>query len=164
MLVQCQNALYGTMVEGLIYYGKFTNSFTDVGFKINLYKVCVANNMIDGQQMTICYHVDNFKFSHCRRKLNDQMFKRLRQEDERIFEDGSGKMTVCRVKVHKYLGMTLDNTLHGQVQITMIDFLDKFLVAFYKAELRGALKKQVQQHRIYLRCTKIYRSSNKLRL
>ena len=164
MLVQCQNALYGTMVESLLYYAKFTNSFTDVGFKINLYNVCVANKMIDGQQMIICYHVNNFKLSHCRKKFNDQMIKRFRQEDERIFEDGSGKMTVSRVKVHKYLGMTLDYTFCGQVQITIIDFLDKFLIAFYKAELSGASQRQVQNHIIYLRCTKISRSSHKLRL
>ena len=31
-LVQCHNALYGTLVARIIYYGKFTNIFTDVGF------------------------------------------------------------------------------------------------------------------------------------
>ena len=34
-------------------------------------------------------------------------------------------MTLSRGKVHKYLGMTLDYTVCGQVQITMVDFLDK---------------------------------------
>ena len=33
--------------------------------------------------------------------------------------------------------MNLDYTVRGQVQITMIDFLDKFLIAFDKAEPRG---------------------------
>ena len=46
-------------------------------------------------------------------------------------------MTVSRGKVHKYLGMTLDYTLCGQVQITMIDFLDEVLIAFDKAEPKG---------------------------
>jgi hypothetical protein len=35
LLVQCQNALYGTMVASLLYYCKFTKSPTSVGFKIN---------------------------------------------------------------------------------------------------------------------------------
>ena len=65
------------------------------------------------------------------------MIKWLRQEYEIIFEDGSGKMTVSRCKDHKYLGMTLDYTVCGQVQITMIDFLDKFLIAFEEAEPKG---------------------------
>ena len=46
-------------------------------------------------------------------------------------------MAVSRGKFQKYLGMTLDYTICGQVQITMIDFLDKVLTAFYKAEPKG---------------------------
>ena len=46
-------------------------------------------------------------------------------------------MAVSRGKVHKCLGMTLDYTVRGQVQITMIDFLDKVLKAFDKAEPKG---------------------------
>ena len=46
-------------------------------------------------------------------------------------------MTVIRSKIHKYLGMTLDYTVRGQVHITVVDFLDKVLIAFYKAEPKG---------------------------
>ena len=46
-------------------------------------------------------------------------------------------MTASRGKVRKYLGMTLDYNVCGQVQITMIDFLDKVLIAFDKAEPKG---------------------------
>ena len=88
LLVQFQNALYGTMVASLLYYCKFTKSLTDVGFKINPYDPCVANKMINGQQMTICDHVDDCKLIHCRRKVNDRTIKWLRQEYESIFEDG----------------------------------------------------------------------------
>ena len=125
------------MVASLLYYRKFTKSLTDIGFKINLYNPCVANKIIDGQQMTICYHVDDCKFSHRRSKFNNRIIKWLRQEYESIFEDRSGNMAVSRGKVHKYLGMTLDYTVRGQVQITMIDFLDEVLVAFDKAEPKG---------------------------
>ena len=50
-------------------------------------------------------------------------------------------MTVIRGKVQKYLGMTLDYNVRGQLQITMIDFLEKVLTAFDKAELKGVSKK-----------------------
>jgi hypothetical protein len=63
LLVQCQNALYGTMVASLLYYRKFTKSLTSVGFKINPYDPCVANKIVDGTQMTICFHVDDCKLS-----------------------------------------------------------------------------------------------------
>ena len=32
LLVQCQNAIYGTMVASLLYYRKFTKSLTSMGF------------------------------------------------------------------------------------------------------------------------------------
>ena len=67
------------MVASLLYYCKFTKILTDVGFNINPYNLCVANKMIDGQQMPICYHVDDCKLSHCRSKVNDQMIKWLIQ-------------------------------------------------------------------------------------
>ena len=71
LLLQCHNALYCMMAESLLYSCKFTKSLIDVGFNINPYDPCVANKMINGQQMTICYHVDNCKLSHHRIKVND---------------------------------------------------------------------------------------------
>jgi hypothetical protein len=53
LLVQYQNALYGTMVASLLYYRKFVKSLTDIGFVINPYDPCVANKMIEGDHMTI---------------------------------------------------------------------------------------------------------------
>ena len=54
LLMQCQNALYRTMVASLLYYRKFTKSLTDIDFRINPYDPCVANKIIERNQMTIC--------------------------------------------------------------------------------------------------------------
>jgi hypothetical protein len=65
LLVQFQNALYGTMVASLLYYRKFASkSFTDIDFTINPYDPSVANKIILRNQMTICWHVDDLKASH----------------------------------------------------------------------------------------------------
>ena len=133
LIVQCQNALYGTMVASLLYYRKFVKSLTDIGFELNPYDPCVANKMIKGSQMTICFHVDDCKLSHLKRKVVDKIIKYLRKEYESIFEDGSGKMKVSRGKVHSYLGMTLDFTKKGEVKISMFDFVEEILTAFAKA-------------------------------
>jgi hypothetical protein len=61
----------------------------------------------------------------------------LRQEHESIFEDGSGKMTFSRGRVHKYLGMTLDYTVRRRVNISMFDYIDEIINAFDKAEPKG---------------------------
>jgi hypothetical protein len=137
LLVQFQNALYGTMVASLLYYRKFVTSLTDVGFIINPYDPCVANKIIEGKQMTIFFHVDNCKLSNRKKKVMDTMIEYPREEYERIFEDGTEEMMVSRGKIQKYLGMILDYTVCGQVKITMFDYVDEILTAFDKAEPKG---------------------------
>jgi hypothetical protein len=78
--VQCQNALYKTMVASLLYYRKFAKSLTDIQFTINPYDPCVANKILDGKQMTICWHVDDLKASHVKTNVMDLMIKYLPQE------------------------------------------------------------------------------------
>ncbi len=64
LLVQCLNALYGTMVASLLYYKKFVKSLRSKGFKLNPYDPCIANKQVDGEQLTVCFHVDDCKISH----------------------------------------------------------------------------------------------------
>ena len=134
LIVQCQNALYGTMIASLLYYHKFVKSLTDIGFELNPYDPCVANKMIEGHQMTICFHIDDCKLSHKKSQCNDKMIKYLRKKYESVFEDGSGKMKVSHGKVHTYLGMTLDYSTKGQVKISMFDYIDEIITAFEKAD------------------------------
>jgi hypothetical protein len=164
LLVQCQNAIYGAMVASLLYYRKFVKSLTDIDFFINPYDPCVANKTIEGEQMTICFHVDDCKLSHRKTKVMDRMIEHLRQEYERIFEDGSGAMTVSRGKVHKYLGMTLDYTVRGQVKITMFDYIEEIITAFDKAEPKGAGTKSSARPRTYSESTKTVRKSSRTSL
>jgi hypothetical protein len=133
LLVQCQNSLYGTMVASLLYYRKFVKSLIDIGFIINHYDPCVANKIIEGKQMTICFHVDDCKLSHHKKKFMDIIIEYLREEYESIFEDRTGAMKVSRGKIHNYLGMALDCTVRGQVKITMIDYVDEILTDSDKA-------------------------------
>jgi hypothetical protein len=125
------------MVASLLYYLKFVKSLMDIDFVINPYDPCVANKMIEGDQMTISFHVDNCKLSHRKTKVMDSMIEYLRQEYESIFEDGSGAMAVSRGQIHKYLGMTLAYTVRGKVKITIFDYLDEILTAFDKAKPKG---------------------------
>jgi hypothetical protein len=86
-VVRCKNALYGTMVASLLYYRKFTKSLTGIGFELNPYDPCVANKIIEGKQMTICFHVDDCKLSHHSTEVMDRMIRWLRKKYECIFED-----------------------------------------------------------------------------
>jgi hypothetical protein len=125
------------MVTSLLYYRKFVKSLTDIAFIINPYDPCVANKIIEDEQMTICFNVDDYKLSHRKKTVMDRMIGYLRQEYESIFEDGYGAMAVSRGKIHMYLGMTLDYSVPGQVKITMLDYVNEILAAFDKAEPKG---------------------------
>jgi hypothetical protein len=135
LLVQFQNALYGTMVASLLYYRKFVKSLTDIGFIINPYDLCVANKIIEGKKMTICFHVEDCKLIYLRKKVMDTIIEYLREEYASIFEDVTGAMTASRCKIHKYLGMTLEYSVHGQVKTTMFDDVEKIRTLVMSNEL-----------------------------
>jgi hypothetical protein len=133
LLVECFNAIYGTMVAGLLYYRKFSSSLEKRGFVMNPYDPCVWNKTIKGKQITICFHVDDCKISHVGEKVVDYTVAWLREEYESIFTDGTGKMKVARGKVHTYLGMTLDFATPKLVKVTMIDYVDEIIESWDKA-------------------------------
>ena len=58
------------------------------------------------------------------------MEKWLRKTYEHLFKDGSGKMKLCRGKMHDYLGMNLDYIIKGEVNITMIPYIKEMIQDF----------------------------------
>ena len=48
----------------LLWYDLYANTLKDMGFEINSYDKCIANKMINGNQCTIGWYVDNNKISH----------------------------------------------------------------------------------------------------
>jgi hypothetical protein len=92
------------MIASLLYYQKFVKILMDSDFVINPYDLYVANNKIEGEQMTICFHADDCKLSHFKTKFMDSMIEYLRQEYESIFEDGSGEMMASRgnIQISRY--------------------------------------------------------------
>jgi hypothetical protein len=133
LLVQCLSALYGTMVALLLYYKKFVKNLKSKGFKLNPYDPCVANKQVNGEQLTVCFHVDNCKVSHLTPKVVDEMIEWLRSEYKNVFEDGTRQMKVHHGKTHKYLGMPLEFSHLNQCRLTMIDYVDEIVVAYDKA-------------------------------
>jgi hypothetical protein len=114
LLVQCLNAVYGTMAAALLYCKKFVKSLTKQGYIINPYNGCEANKVVKGKQVTICFHIDDCKISHKSSVVIDNNMAWLRVEFESIFEDGLGQMKFHRDKTHTYLGMSLDFSHKGQ--------------------------------------------------
>ena len=55
--VRIQKALYGCLKSALLFYENLVEDLEAYGFRVNPYNPCVANNMIGGKQLTVCWHV-----------------------------------------------------------------------------------------------------------
>ena len=64
LYVKLTKALYGLLRSALLFYKKLRGDLEGLGFKINPYDPCVANKVINGEQLTIVWHVDDLKVSH----------------------------------------------------------------------------------------------------
>jgi hypothetical protein len=110
------------------------------GFTINPYEWCVANKMIDGKKCTVLWHVEDLKISHVSEDVNTDIIK--------IINDEFGEeapITITRLKVHDYLGMTLDYSERDKVKIKMLDYIDKML-ADLPAEMDGEAPSPAANH------------------
>ena len=75
-----------------------------------------------------------YNIIHQDSEVNDKFIDTLFDEWESVFEDGKGKMKVIRGKLHDYLGMTLDYSVKGQVNIIIMNYINKILECLNKAE------------------------------
>ena len=79
--------------------------------------------MVNGEQLTVQFHVDDLKASHKEQKVLDGFLNDLRnefgQEDE---------LAETRGLVHEYLGITIDYSLPGKIFFTMFNFLEDIIV------------------------------------
>jgi hypothetical protein len=71
LIVECLNAVYGTMVAALLYFKRFLKSLVKQGFKLNPYDRIVAKKIVKGKQFTVCFHVDDCKLFHEHPKVVD---------------------------------------------------------------------------------------------
>ena len=116
LYVKMQKALYGLLRSALLFYNKLVANLESNGFVLNPYDSCVANKVVDGKQMTVCWHVDNLKVSHCD------------PAQVTIYEEWLSKKYGVAVathqgKVHNYLGMIFDFLAKGKVMITMVEYI-----------------------------------------
>ena len=93
-----------------------------MGFTVNPYDWCVANKMVRGSQLTITWHVDDLKISHAKKEVLEDLLKQLNGTFRK-----DGPLTIHRGKKHDYLGMWLDFSLDGKVQVQMFDYIDNML-------------------------------------
>jgi hypothetical protein len=130
LYVKMQKAIYGLLRSALLFYRKLVANLECSGFVINLYDPCVANKVINGKQMTVCWYVDDLKVSH--------------MEPEEVTKFGNWLSKTYGVsvathqgKIHDYLGMIFDFSKEGKVMVNMIKYI-KTIIGNFPEEIIAA--------------------------
>jgi hypothetical protein len=140
LYVELLNALYGTLKAALLFWKLLSIKLILWGFTINPYDWCVSNKMIDEQQCTVLWHVDNLKISHVREDVHTDIIKRINDEFRK-----EPPITITRGKVHNYLGMILNYSEKGKVKTKMLDYVNKMLAELL-AEMDGDAPSPAANH------------------
>jgi hypothetical protein len=78
LYVELAKALYGTLQAALLFWQNLSGFLVEeLGFTVNKYDRCVANKIINGNQCTICWHVDDLKMSHVQADVLEDIVKKL---------------------------------------------------------------------------------------
>ena len=115
LYVQLQKALYGCLKSALLFYENLVGDLEAYRLRINPYDPCVANNMIGGKQITVCWHMDDIKISCVDANEVTKMIQWLESE--------YGEMHSSRGKRHDYLRMWIYYLIPGIVRISMVEYL-----------------------------------------
>jgi hypothetical protein len=118
LYVRMLKAMYGLLRSALLFYLKLVEDLKADGFEMNEYDPCVANKMVNGTQMTVCWHVDDLKVSH---KEEAELQKFM----DYLSSKYGGKLVVHKGDVHDYLGIDMDFSETGKVKMSMIKHLQK---------------------------------------
>jgi len=105
----------------LLFYQKLVADLLSLGFDINPYYPCVANKIINGKQMTICWHVDDLFIGHVDPTIVTSFLDWLAQR----YNTDDKNLNFVRGHKHDYLGMNLDFSTSGAVHIDMIPYIKK---------------------------------------
>jgi hypothetical protein len=113
-------AIYGMLEAALLWYKTFRKDLEDIGFIFSPYDPCVANKKeVQGLQQTILFHVDDLKWSHKLKSVNDRFKKWLNSK-----YSNHRKVTATCGKVHNYLGIELDYWKRGELKINMTKYVE----------------------------------------
>ena len=72
LYVRMSKALYGLLKSALDFYNKLHSDLEGNSFVVNPYDPCVANEDINGKQMTVIWHVGDLKVSHVDKNENSK--------------------------------------------------------------------------------------------
>ena len=70
-------AIYETLRGAMIFYNKLSKYLIDHGFVQNEYDMCTFNKIVNGEQITVQFHVDDLKVSHKEQAVLEDLLRNL---------------------------------------------------------------------------------------
>jgi hypothetical protein len=116
-------AIYGTLLGAILFYQKLSKQLTDWGYVQNNYDPCTFNKIINGEQVTVQFHVDDLKIYHKEQSVLDVILNDL----DLKFSTKKKALTSSTGLIHDYLGITIIFDERHKVKFTMIDYLEDIL-------------------------------------
>jgi hypothetical protein len=71
IFARLNKAVYGSLLGAILFYQRLSKQLTDWGYVQNNYDPCTFNKIINGEQVTIQFHVDDLKISHKEQSVLD---------------------------------------------------------------------------------------------
>ena len=100
---------------------------------VNPYKICVADNIVNGKQMAICWHIDDLQVSN----MEELAVSALALKIAILYLYGP-KTTISRGRMYEYLGTKMEfGAEPGTMIKSMITYLQKRIQDFLEV-LSGA--------------------------
>lgn len=122
MYIKLNRALYGKILGAKLFFNKLSSELLKLGFEQNSYDKCTWNKMVNGEQLTVVFHVDDLKALHKEQTVLDEFIKQ-----KEIFGK-QDKLLESTGLVHKYLGIVLHYSIPGKIAFTISENLEDIIV------------------------------------
>jgi hypothetical protein len=132
LCIQLEKVVYGMIKSVLLFYWKLVEDLQSSNLEISPYDPRVANKIINGQQMTRCWHVNDLFLGHADPDIVTQFLKWL----SACYDTTENKLNITCGPRHDYLGMNIDFSHKGAVTFDMIPYIGKIFQAFPEKIMR----------------------------
>ena len=154
--MQVLKALYVCIKLVLLWYELFLGTLVEMGFELNPYGNCVPNKMIDGNQCTIIWWVDDNYINHMSGGVLDMVIGAIKAK--------FGKMKVTRGKEHVFLRTNLRFPSDDTVWIKMKEYIEEAITMFGEKLTRSAVTPATKQSFVLDPNAKVLSESQRERL
>jgi hypothetical protein len=139
IFAKLNKAVYGTLLGAILFYQKLSKQLNDWGYVQNDYDPCTLNKVINGEQVTIQFHVDDLKISHKDQDVLDSILNDLDVK----FGTKKKALTASIGLIHNYLGITINFNERNKMKFTMFDYL-KDILSEIPSDMEGIVRTPAQ--------------------